>query len=182
MSDFKNTPKVRSEFDRGKGEPVPSKLDTVNDTARAEIENTDGHEHAMGNHMQNWLIERDKLARTEHAIPDFDLGSKAHRNLLDEYNERKGEWDRKADQIDGQFAERKDYIRKNGQTLSDAFSVQKQRGPAVQTAPEQISSSPGDSVASSDADFAIRGEQNRDRVCHDDFTVSGAARDNGRTR
>jgi len=177
---------MNDEFERSKGQSLPSKLDSVNDTARAEIENTDAHDQAMGNHMQQWAIEKQRLAHQEHAVPDFDLGSKGHRDLLSEYEERRTDWERKADQIDDQFTVRRDYIRNTGQTLSDEFAVvpNNVRKPGSDAAPadSDIPVKPSAPADGESAEFETTKEQGREKSLGDEFAVSDRTRTDERSR
>lgn len=98
----------------------------LTNTAKAEIENRNRYEKMMDSHIQQWRIERQRLSRVSHNIPEFDLGAREHRNLLSDYGERRSLWEHKADQIDDSFAAEKAQIRDNGQTLKHEFSVRDQ--------------------------------------------------------
>jgi hypothetical protein len=121
-------PDMGGAFRRNAGAPHPEPDLSVNGTARAEIQNREAHENALDAHEQLWRAEVAKLARASDPFPDFDLGSRAHRNLLGEYEERRTNWEYQRDQIDNSFAVQKDRIRQTGQTVANEFSDSQGRG------------------------------------------------------
>lgn len=155
---------------------------SVNGTARAEIENGHAHEDALAAHDHKWNMEKNKLANASDPYPDFDLGSRAHRNLLSEYDERRTDWERERDQIDISFAVQKDHIRKTGQTLTDEFTLHHGRGPEPGgNAPTP--QTPGSPPASGHADdFAVDREQSRHRSHAEEFAVQSQSHELERVR
>lgn len=121
MSIKKEPLELGASFDASKGEVFEDISKSVNATARAEIKTVQDHEKAVEQHEQRWINERNKLAHMSDLYPDFDLGSRAHRNLLSAYEERRTEWQRQADQIDNSFEVKRDHVRKTGRTVSSEF-------------------------------------------------------------
>ncbi|MEM7666336.1 MAG: hypothetical protein AAF250_10820 [Pseudomonadota bacterium] len=121
MSDFANAPNVEKDFEQQRGESLPGPMKDVNETARAELDNRYNHDRAHDAHYRAWKDEMRKLSRTSDPYPDFDLGSRAHRNLVNDYDEALALSRMKAVQIDQRFETRRDIIRNSGNTLSHAF-------------------------------------------------------------
>ncbi len=118
---------IGREFERSAASAKVPPDYSLGGTARAEIENVRNHETALDKHDQKWLRERDRLSNSAMPIPEFDLGSKEHRrNLLGEYEERRGEWYHQQAAINIHFGNLKSEIRENGTTLSSSF--EKERG------------------------------------------------------
>ena len=119
-------PDIGREFERSSAPNKALPDYSLGGTARAEIANVQNHEAVLDKHDQKWLRERDGLSNSAMPIPEFDLGSKEHRNLLGEYEERRGEWYHQQAAINIHFGNLKSEIRKNGTTLSSSF--EKERG------------------------------------------------------
>lgn len=94
----------------------------VSETARKELENEIARDRQMRRHDELWRRERNKIASSSDPYPDFDLGSRGHRNLLRDYDERRAEWEQKRDAMEADFTAKRDDIRENGRTLSDEFT------------------------------------------------------------
>ena len=155
---------------------------SVNGTARAAIKNAQAHEDALGAHDEKWRMEMNKLASASDPYPDFDLGSRAHRNLLGEYEERRTDWERERDQIDNSFSVQKDHIRKTGQTLSDEFTFHHGRGPEPDgnaPTPQTPNSPPTGGHAE---DFKISDGQTRGRNPSEEFAVQAQSHELERVR
>lgn len=154
-------PELNKAFRQNAGTPHQEPDHSVNGTARAEIQNRETHEKAHDAHEQLWRREMARLARASDPYPDFDLGSRAHRNLLGEYEERRTDWERQGAQIDNSFAVQKDLIRKTGQTVTKEFTVHKGRGPEPggNLSKPPTPNSPNKSGQAED--FAVRDEQAR---------------------
>ena len=94
----------------------------VSETASKEIENELFHDRQMRRHDELWRRERNKIASSSDPYPDFDLGSRGHRNLLSDYDERRTIWEQKRDAMEADFTVKRNDIRETGQTLSDEFT------------------------------------------------------------
>lgn len=113
------------EFNKaGKEIAQPEPLRSVTDTARAELRSENAHEAAIDAHDAKWMRERDKLSNSAVPYPEFDLGSRAHRNLANEYQERRTEWEMQRERIEKRFAKERSDIRNSGPTLSEEFRAQ----------------------------------------------------------
>ncbi|MEO1660112.1 MAG: hypothetical protein AAFR51_03930 [Pseudomonadota bacterium] len=124
MSRVNKKPDLGASFDASKGSRYVDITTSANATASAELENAKKHEQAMDAHNQRWVRERDRLAVVSDLYPEFDLGSRAHRNLLSAYEERRTQWQKQADQIDNGFEVKRDHLRNTGRTVSNEFKVQ----------------------------------------------------------
>lgn len=100
-------------------------MKNVTDTARAEIANRSDAERQMHRHEELWKRERNKIATASDPYPDFDLGSRGHRRIRQEYDERRALWEERRDVIEDEFIIRRGDIRDNGQTLSDEFTLRR---------------------------------------------------------
>lgn len=96
---------------------------SVAETASKEIENEITQDRQMRRHEELWRRERNKIASSSDPYPDFDLGSRGHRNLLRDYDERRAVWEQKRDVMEAGFTAKRGEIRENGQTLSDEFTL-----------------------------------------------------------
>jgi len=126
MSEFKSVPNAAHAFEQSKGASHPGKLESVNDAARAELDNRYNHEQEHDAHLRAWEAEMRRLSRSADPYPDFDLGARGHRNLVRDYDETLSISNMRAIQIDQRFETRRDEIRDIGQTLSNAFETQAQ--------------------------------------------------------
>ena len=97
---------------------------TVSDNARAQIDNEALRQNAIEKHDFNWKLERDKLSNSTVPFPNNDLSSREHRSLQHEYEERRANWEYVLASIENKHNNNRDYIREEGQTLSQEFSVQ----------------------------------------------------------
>ena len=104
--------------------PVAAQERTVNASARAEIDNARELEAALDAHEQKWRDERRKIAAAADPFPDFDLGNRAQRNILSEYEERRWGWEMERDSIEQNFDARRATIRETLQTLAGEFTAQ----------------------------------------------------------
>lgn len=163
-------PDLGDAFQQSVGEPYREPDRSVTGTARAEIENREAHAQAQDAHVVKWQEELRRLSYSTEPYPDFDLGSRGHRNLLSEYEERKTNWDRQAAQIDENFEVKKDNIRQNGQTLSDEFNTRSDPGPSPgPTAP--VTPPPTQPPSDSASEFAVSEERPRDVSVSIDFAA-----------
>ena len=96
-------------------------------TARTQIDTRAAFETKMEAHVQQWRVERKRLSMTSNNVPDYDLGSRGHRSVLSEYEERRTEWERRADKIENSFHLSRESIRRTGTTLQDEFLVPHKR-------------------------------------------------------
>jgi len=94
------------------------------DNARAQLDNEAQRNAALQLHDQNWLRERDKLSNSSLPYPNFDLGSREHRNLHHEYQERRTSWEYGLRDIENKHDDVNMNIREEGQTLSHEFAEQ----------------------------------------------------------
>ncbi len=94
---------------------------TLQETVKSEIDNAQDLESALDAHDQKWRRERDKLSNSSLPTPEFDLGSRQHRSLLSEYQERRNDWHIQQSTIVRDHEYLKAKIRNNGTTLSSTF-------------------------------------------------------------
>ena len=144
--------------------PGAGKPANVGQTAEAEITAAHAREEDLSRHDRAWQRERSRLATSSVWVPDFDLGSRGHRNLIADYEERRTDWERRQAQIIDHHDERRDAIRANGRTLTAAFGMAAVSGesqaqekslakPSLNaTAPERA---PGDRGPSAAEAFAV---------------------------
>jgi len=90
--------------------------------ARVELENSRDLEDALEAHDRKWRNETRKIAAASDPYPDFDLGSRAHRNILAEYEERRTLWEMERDGVEQSFAAKREDIRNTNPTLSGVFA------------------------------------------------------------
>lgn len=108
--------------------PAVAQERNVNASARAEIDNAQSLEAALDAHDFKWRDERRKIAAASDPFPDFDLGSRAQRNILSEYEERRWAWEMERDSIEEYFYARRATIRETLQTLAGEFTAQSRDG------------------------------------------------------
>lgn len=125
MSSFSNAPHSKRDFDLSRGERHPARTQSVTATASAELDNSDQQIRAQDAHVRAWRDEERRLAHMQDAIPEFDLGSRGHRDLMRDYEERAFLWDERGSAIERHHAERRALIRENGHTLSNEFRAQR---------------------------------------------------------
>lgn len=110
---------------------------SLNETARMELHLVERSEAQLDHHYAVWRGERDKISNMPDAYPDFDLGARATRNLMDEYDERRFVWEQKREAIITHAETRRTDIREAGHTLSDEFAgAMKRDAPAPEATPE----------------------------------------------
>lgn len=124
MSEHDRGTSIAAAFREGAGAPSGQESGgwNINATARAELDNARGLDEALGAHDLKWREERRKIATASDPYPDFDLGSRAHRNILSEYGERRTVWEMERDGIERSFATKRDDIRSANPTLSEEFA------------------------------------------------------------
>ncbi len=173
-------PDLGKEFSVNKGERYRDIANSVGETASAELSTVRDHEKAMEQHQLRWIRERDKLAHMSDLYPDFDLGSRAHRNLLEAYEERRTQWNRQADQIDNSYQVKRDEIRKTGKTVSNEFAVP--RGPPhhLRDTLEHTAKPSGPSTGASEVPASS--DQSQVRKGADDFPSAAPSKDVERSR
>jgi hypothetical protein len=127
MSDFPDAPRSKEHFAQSQGELFPARLDSVSETARAELENNNALDQAQDAHIRLWQAEEQKLAHRQDSIPEFDLGARAHRNLARDHDERSFIWRERGTALEQHHAERQAIIRESGHTLSSEFQSRPER-------------------------------------------------------
>lgn len=95
---------------------------SISATARAELDNAASCKEALDAHEERWRVERGKIANASDPYPDFDLGSRAHRNIQSEYEERRTVWELERDRIERSFAAKREDIRGASPTLTGDFA------------------------------------------------------------
>ncbi len=95
----------------------------VGDNARSQIDNEISRQHKIEQHDYKWKLERDKLSNSSVPFPSNDLGSREHRSLQHEYEERRTNWEYELSTIETKHNDNKTFIRDNGQTLAKEFSA-----------------------------------------------------------
>ncbi len=132
----------------------------VSTTASAELESIKARESALDSHDAKWIRERDKLSNSSLPTPEFDLGSRAHKSLSSQYDERRTEWEREKEQIEIHYVEQRHEIRENGQTLTSEFSAQQS---ITKTVPDSQTgtSAAGDEPLNCRVAFAAHASQER---------------------
>ena len=103
-------------------DPPTISTDSLNETARMELHLVERSEAMLDHHYAVWRGERDKISNLPNAYPDFDLGARPVRNLMDEYDERRFVWEQKREAIITHAETRRTEIREAGHTLSDEFA------------------------------------------------------------
>ena len=129
MSELNKDTNLAGAFRESAGEaPAPARdahsIDerSISATARAELGNAAGREEALDAHEDQWRVERGKIANASDPYPDFDLGSRAHRNIQSEYEERRTVWEMGRDEIERSFAAKREDIREASPTLTGDFA------------------------------------------------------------
>ncbi len=124
MARHENSERLAEDFQNRTGRPAsrPDGEWSIAASARAELANSASHEEALDAHDRKWREERRKIASAADPYPDFDLGSRAQRNILSEYEERRTDWERERDGIEQSFTARREDIRSVGPTLSSEFT------------------------------------------------------------
>ena len=115
----------------------------VTATAHEEIDNRVAMDRQMRRHDDLWRRERNKIATASDPYPDFDLGSRSHRNIQSEYKERRFVWEQKQDEIEGRFAAQREDIRARGQTLGNEFAAHNTPGLKTATPAQTDAGAPG---------------------------------------
>ncbi|MCB2062394.1 MAG: hypothetical protein KDE25_02865 [Novosphingobium sp.] len=125
MSDQDKHQHITGEFaERASERPAPQPDEwNISAGARAEIDNARYREEALDAHERKWREEQRKIAASSDPFPDFDLGSRAHRNILAEYEERRTVWEMERDGIERSFAATRTDIRSTNLTLTDEFAA-----------------------------------------------------------
>lgn len=141
----------------------------VVDTARNEIENRANLERNLDRHEELWKRERNKIAHSSDPYPDFDLGSRGHRNIQRELQERRTIWEQRKDQIENSFAVRQSDIRQDGNTLSDEFTARK--GVALDATPLLRVSVPSEDNPSKPEAFPVERKDEKSISLRDEFPV-----------
>jgi len=134
VADNQQNEPLRGQFNKPSTQGDRIYVDTsLNGTARVQIDTRAAFENLMDAHVRQWQSERKRLSMTSNNVPDFDLGSRGHRSILSDYEERRTEWERKAEKIEVGYEQSREQIRKTGTTLQDEFLVpdrQQSRGRA----------------------------------------------------
>ena len=167
FSEHASAPEVAAQRDT-------SPLGRVSATAREEIDNRDALERQLHRHDELWKRERNKIASASDPYPDFDLGSRGHRNIDSEYRERRFVWEQAKDEIENRFAAQGEDIRAQGQTLSNEFTFSHA---APVHAPEHTAAAPSPPAAPGQAhDFVVSGNDARALLSGHDFAVASPER------
>lgn len=149
-------------------------LGRVSATAREEIDNREALERQLHRHDELWQRERQKIATASDPYPDFDLGSRGHRNIERDYRERRAVWEQAKDEIENRFAAQGEDIRAQGQTLSNEFTFS-HAAPA--NAPERTAAASGPPAAPGQApDFVVTGHDARALSSGHDFAIASPER------
>lgn len=120
---------------------------SVGDAAREEISNRQAQERQLHRHDDLWKRERARIAASNESYPDFDLGSRGHRNVERDYRERRFVWEQRKDEMNNRFVVQRQEIRANGQTLSAEFTVQQVPGLKLASSDRVDSPAPDRSAA-----------------------------------
>ena len=101
---------------------------SVSETTREEIGIRQAQERQLHRHDDLWKRERARIAASSESYPDFDLGSRGHRNVERDYRERRFLWEQRKDEMTNRFEVQRQEIRTQGQTLSAEFTLQQASG------------------------------------------------------
>jgi len=150
----------------------------VGDTAHDEISSRDAQERQLHRHDDLWKRERGKIAASADPHPDFALGSRGHRNIQRDYEERRGIWEQKKDEIENRFAAQREDIRERGQTLGNEFAVH--RGPGLKPAKQAPAISAA--VPAQVGSFTVGQDKARSTSPGQEFKVKAPDLNQGRSR
>lgn len=93
----------------------------LDQTVRSEIDLTLEREKALQDLDAQWKKERDALAHKPTHELSFDIGGVSTRSIQNEYTQRREQHNQRRDAIERDFANNREILRNDGNTISDEF-------------------------------------------------------------